>query len=615
MRFSRLIFSLLVVFLFITTVFAEVSEIGTFRVQGYYLDVEVSGDYVYVPTYNNGLYVGDISDPSNPVQVGHTGTVDDRFRSITIRDYYLYAAGYRDGFSVYDISDPTTPTLVHNIRPDSTIYDVVVEGDYAYVASYWYGLYIFNISDPANAYTVSHLDTPGAEYCVRVENGIVVIASYSYGLVVIDATDPENPIIQDTITGDRWVHTYALDIQDGIAYINERYNGLRIVDFSDPCNLVELGSLDEYPYFYQVTVEGDYVYMSHTHMGLRIFDISDPANPTLVETIDTPFRAYNCTIQDSYLYLCDYRWYVRIYGVVDYVDHPEIEVNHKAIDFGLIEFRRTAMETLTVSNVGNSDLTVSDISVSGDFYFVDFNGEFVLAEGESRDVTVTNIPEQVGENLGEIVISSDDAATPELIVDLRGDCVWVPIIVLLRRLIVVCEDLDINGGRINSLVVKLEHTITKYLRGQVRSGTNMLNSYINHAEGFRDGGVVSPDDGDYLVSEGYFIMGLVNEFGVCAPGDGLVLANPIPDDFYFDNCYPNPFNAETTISFGLPGATFVSIQVYDMSGRVVVDLASGQYSPARYELSWYAEDMAAGNYLIQLNAGEFNAIRKVALIK
>jgi len=604
----------MVVLLFVGSVYADITQVGAYRVQRYVMDVEVDGDYAYAPDYYYGLHVVDISNPANPVRVGAT---NERryFRAIAKEGDYIYTAESNNGLGIYDVSDPTDPIRIGNVRPASYFYDVAVEGDYAYLLSPNYGLYIIDISNPYSAFLVSHINVNGNKYGLEVENGIVCIGTYYYGVAVIDATDPAHPVHLSSITGNQFRHCYGLDIVDGIAYVADLYNGLQIVDISDPDNPEYLGGGGApYPSI-DVTVEGNYAFLSNHRNGFKVFDISDLENPTLEESINTPYYVWNIDIEDGLAYVADYHYYMRIYDVSEHTAQPEIAVDPEAIDFSDVEFRRSATETFTISNVGNADLTVSDLTLSGDYYDFDFGGGFVLTEGESQEITVSFDPEEVGELTGEIVISSDDADDPEVTIAITGDCVWVPAPVLVERLIDVCGGLDLNRGQRNSLVVKLEQVIRKFDRGQIRTGLNNLNAFMNHVTDFVEEGVLSAEDGGALIAEAQFIEALVNDYGVDAFGDGNNLVNLVPDDFYFDNCYPNPFNAETTISFGLPEVEFVSIKVYDMSGRIVADLANSQYSAARYDISWRAQDIPAGNYLIHLNAGEFNSIRKVALIK
>ena len=89
----------------------------------------------------------------------------------------------------------------------------------------------------------------------------------------------------------------------------------------------------------------------------------------------------------------------------------------------------------------------------------------------------------------------------------------------------------------------------------------------------------------------------------------------IPEDYYLSPNFPNPFNASTTIQFGLPMPGAVDMTVWDIRGRRVAILASVTYSAGRYEVIWDASNVAAGIYLVRITSNDFVAVRKMILVK
>ena len=89
--------------------------------------------------------------------------------------------------------------------------------------------------------------------------------------------------------------------------------------------------------------------------------------------------------------------------------------------------------------------------------------------------------------------------------------------------------------------------------------------------------------------------------------------------------YPNPFNPETWIPYRLAKDAFVTLTIYDGSGRVVRTLDVGYQSAAFYEsrskaIHWdgrneVGEGVASGVYFYHLSAGDFSATRKMLIIK
>jgi endonuclease I len=90
--------------------------------------------------------------------------------------------------------------------------------------------------------------------------------------------------------------------------------------------------------------------------------------------------------------------------------------------------------------------------------------------------------------------------------------------------------------------------------------------------------------------------------------------------FTLDQNVPNPFNPVTTISFTLPTATDVRLLVYDVSGRLVAELASGPFTPGRHEVRWDGRDVGghevgSGVYFYSIEAGSFESRRKMVVVQ
>ena len=92
-------------------------------------------------------------------------------------------------------------------------------------------------------------------------------------------------------------------------------------------------------------------------------------------------------------------------------------------------------------------------------------------------------------------------------------------------------------------------------------------------------------------------------------------AGEVPDKFDQLPAFPNPFNPQTTIQYLLPQDGFVSLQVFDLTGRLVSSLVEGTYPAGEYQATWNAIDFPSGTYLIVLQAGVERQVQKVVLLK
>ena len=79
------------------------------------------------------------------------------------------------------------------------------------------------------------------------------------------------------------------------------------------------------------------------------------------------------------------------------------------------------------------------------------------------------------------------------------------------------------------------------------------------------------------------------------PGSG------IPQDFSISSVYPNPFNPQVNIVYGVPQPANITASIYNLSGRRVAELNPGFVQPGYHEMSWQPEG-ATGIYFLRITA-------------
>lgn len=90
---------------------------------------------------------------------------------------------------------------------------------------------------------------------------------------------------------------------------------------------------------------------------------------------------------------------------------------------------------------------------------------------------------------------------------------------------------------------------------------------------------------------------------------------PVVSDFILHPPSPNPFNAETLISFDLPFSSPVELAVYDITGRQVAELEKGELSAGNHVIPFNGGNLVSGVYFVRLETGDFVQTRKCVLIK
>jgi hypothetical protein len=84
--------------------------------------------------------------------------------------------------------------------------------------------------------------------------------------------------------------------------------------------------------------------------------------------------------------------------------------------------------------------------------------------------------------------------------------------------------------------------------------------------------------------------------------------------------YPNPFNPETVVPFDLSVSSHVRISVYSATGQEIAVLISESRPAGRHIIRWNGLDstgraVGSGLYLVRMEAGDFQATRKVMLLR
>jgi hypothetical protein len=127
--------------------------------------------------------------------------------------------------------------------------------------------------------------------------------------------------------------------------------------------------------------------------------------------------------------------------------------------------------------------------------------------------------------------------------------------------------------------------------------------------------LVNPqDDKEFVLNNG--------EIQITASVQSLILTkrNIVPREFVLHQNYPNPFNPVTSLRYGLPERSQVTLTVYDLMGREVTQLANTTQEAGYRSVQWQGTDsfgkpVSAGVYLYQIRAGEFVQTRKMVLLK
>ena len=88
-----------------------------------------------------------------------------------------------------------------------------------------------------------------------------------------------------------------------------------------------------------------------------------------------------------------------------------------------------------------------------------------------------------------------------------------------------------------------------------------------------------------------------------------------PDNFELNQNYPNPFNPTTTISYSIPRDQQVTLKVYNILGKEVMNLVNKQQPAGSYAVMFEGKSLNSGIYFYTLQAEGFRETYKMILLK
>jgi len=142
-------------------------------------------------------------------------------------------------------------------------------------------------------------------------------------------------------------------------------------------------------------------------------------------------------------------------------------------------------------------------------------------------------------------------------------------------------------------------------------GLKLMVTYNNWTNRTLTFGLLSQDE--MMILFGYFYKS-----SATAVQDPATSA--LPAAFALEQNYPNPFgrmpfNPATTISYSLPKSSEVDLAVYDVSGKLAAVLVRGTQTAGAHKIVWEAAGVASGMYFVKMRAGDFQATKKILLLR
>ena len=257
-----------------------------------YTDSTTGTEYALLCASNSGLRVIDLTDKTNPVQVGSISGGGVEAIDVKVWMNYAYVVGESLAISgkIIDLSDPTNPVQAGTFPAAHNIF--ISDDGYMYLAAPGLRIYELN-TDPLNPVEVYN-DNSCNGHDVSVIGNRLFDFSDNCGTRIYSIVDPSNPVLLGTVVDNSFFHHSGWTSSDGnYLFICDELasptqNDIVVWDISDPASPFKVDSFyDPNAYVHNFYVIGDYAYVSYYRAGFRVFDITDPTQITLYKEYDT----------------------------------------------------------------------------------------------------------------------------------------------------------------------------------------------------------------------------------------------------------------------------------------------------------------------------------------
>ena len=173
----------------------------------------------------------------------------------------------------------------------------------------------------------------------------------------------------------------------------------------------------------------------------------------------------------------------------------------------------------------------------------------------------------------------------------------------------ITADVSTDNTCVTDISLSGENTYGDLNAGQIVATTGAY--IVNISESCEGGSVIHFDlsiasNGIYFWEDSFMIdivIGTTDEEG------------NLPKSYSLLQNHPNPFNPITVIEYALPEASAVSLIIYDLGGKQIVNLIDGEHRAGKYQVIWDASGLASGIYFYRLQASGFAQTKKLILLK
>ena len=172
----------------------------------------------------------------------------------------------------------------------------------------------------------------------------------------------------------------------------------------------------------------------------------------------------------------------------------------------------------------------------------------------------------------------------------------------------------ISQDNYDMLVSKLDNAIQQIEQQHYKNSVNSIEQFIFGANLLKKKNILSMEQLLALLKQAYRVTDMLNTLmGTenCTPENVSVQEKTC----VLNQNYPNPFNPVTMIKFSIAKESEVSLNVYDLSGRLIKNIVNTRLNAGSYEYMFNGSNLSSGIYFYKLETGSFTDVKKMILVK
>jgi hypothetical protein len=581
------------------------------------IDIELSGNYAYISAEYFGMIIVDISVLEQPVLLSTTDTNFD-VQSISISGDYAYAAT-SDGIVVIDISSKITPVVIREISLGGLVRGMDIKDTLLFVPALDQGLKIYSIKNPALPEWISTVYPIEAAEDVLFYNGYVFLAGRYNGVYILDISDPALPVEIKRVNTSRAI---SLAASHQFIYVSDTWN-MTVIDMLDIPNAKVIARRDVGDQINGMTANTSHIFIAQNYFGMTTLDASDIQHPTVASYFHESNEANDVALRDTFAFLASRGNGLLVIGI----GTPSNPYLVKTIELEAYALFITLYEDyayVIMSNGGIAVLNISDpanTTYLGNFY-PSFDSYKLFADDGLLWVCM-------GLDGMEIFDLSNPGVPSQLGFYYSG--AWIMDVVVRGQFAYLA-----NGGR-GLLVLDISNPSTPVYKADydLPGFSNNIGLMGNYAcITSRDQGVYMLDISDpnaiELAAQNHFGTSLV---GLALDQDKIIVADQNDGIFIFKfdslavsvpasptaetekpmvvtQVKPNPFGHRIYIEYNIKEPVEAKFTIYNATGQLIEVLINSHHQTGLYTATWDVSDtgITPGIYFLHASAGKQNQV-------